>query len=57
MKFAAERCRHRSWCTFRTDVHLAAVNEDERIITLTGHGSWWAGAVEDLKDEKLQRIT
>ncbi|CAM9595360.1 unnamed protein product, partial [Sphacelaria rigidula] len=26
----------------RLDVHLAAVNEDERIVTLTGRGDWWA---------------
>lgn len=36
------------------DVHLTAVNEDERNLKLTGHGAWWAGAVEDFKDERRQ---
>lgn len=39
-------------CAAFADVHLAAVNEDERIVTLTGYGTWWAGVVNDLKDEQ-----
>lgn len=36
-------------CT-SADIHLVAINESERIVTLTGHGAWWAGAVDDFKD-------
>lgn len=32
------------------DVYLTAASEDERTITVTGHGDWWAGVVEDFQE-------
>ncbi|CAM9338135.1 unnamed protein product [Pylaiella littoralis] len=39
----------------RLDVHLRAVSEDERVVTFTGHGGWWAGVVDDFRHSRRTR--
>ncbi|CAM9370595.1 unnamed protein product [Ectocarpus sp. 12 AP-2014] len=39
----------------RLDVHLTAVNEEERILKFIGHGAWWTGVVEDFQEARRTR--